>query len=887
MNMALKSLLQFACSAKSRAGFLPSGLLLYGFFFVAPIQAQVNITKTSPLPGGTISNSYSTTFTASGCGNNCAWTLLTGSGAVPNGLTLNNDGVLHGTPTAAGTFNFTVRATRAMYSDQMAFSLTIASALSVTTASLAAATEDAAYSQTLAQTGGTSPYSWSISGGSLPKGMTLAPGAGVISGTPSAAGTFNFNVRVTDSAETNGAVATKALSIAVAPALVITTSSLPGGVTGSAYSQTVARTGGTTPVAWSLAAGALPAGLTLNSGTGTISGNASAAGTFSFTVRATDVAGAVATKALSIVIAQALSITTSSAPGGSTGISYSTSLVATGGTTPYSWTITTGSLPNGLILNASSGTISGTPTTVGTFNFTVRVSDAIGATASKALSITVATPLSITTTAMPGGSVGVTYSQNVSATGGTPPYSWSISAGSIPTGLSLNANSGLISGMPSVAGIFNFTVRVSGSVAGESASKALSINIDSGSGTPTLTITNSSTLPSGTPSVGYLQSLTATGGVLPYSWSVTTGTLPTGLLLNSGGVLSGTPTASGTFNFTVQVRDSASTPQTATRTLSLTIIPALTITTSSLPDATAGLPYSATLAAAAGTPPYSWSLTMGSLPTGINLNTSTGTISGTTTATGTYNIRITLTDSLSVATSKAFTLVVSLTQIDANISSTLNPADQLPLSLTARSSFPSPISGQLILSFTPNAAIANVLNDDPMPQFSNGSRTVSFSIPANSTTVVLSPSVKLLTGTVAGTIRLTASIQGGPSNMQAGVTEIPALPPQITALEAVQTSAGISIRTTGYSDLRSVTSVGFGFDLKSASGTQRINLTRNVDSDFTAWYKNPASAAFGGAFIFVQSFAVEGDASFIEAVTVTLVNSQGSTVSNRTLLTRP
>jgi len=173
-----------------------------------------------------------------------------------------------------------------------------------------------------------------------------------------------------------------------------------------------------------------------------------------------------------------------------------------------------------------------------------------------------------------------------------------------------------------------------------------------------------------------------------------------------------------------------------------------------------------------------------------------------------------------------------------------------------------------------------------MPQFSNGSRTVSFSIPANSTTVVLSPPVTLLTGTVAGTIRLTANIQAGPPDMLAGITEIPPAPPRITALEAVQTSAGISIRITGYSDLRSVTSVAFGFDLKTDSGTQRMNLTRNVDGDFTTWYKNPASAAFGSAFIFVQSFAVQGDASVIEAVTVTLVNSQGSTVSNRTLLTR-
>ena len=172
-----------------------------------------------------------------------------------------------------------------------------------------------------------------------------------------------------------------------------------------------------------------------------------------------------------------------------------------------------------------------------------------------------------------------------------------------------------------------------------------------------------------------------------------------------------------------------------------------------------------------------------------------------------------------------------------------------------------------------------------MPQFSNGSRMVSFSIPANSTTVVLSPPVALLTGTIAGTIRLTASIQGDPSNMLTGTTEIPPAPPQITALEALQTPAGFTIRTIGYSDLRSVTGVVFGFDVKSASGTQRINLTRSVDSDFTAWYMNPASAVFGGSFIFVQSFAVQGDASVVEAVTVTLANAQGSKVSNRTLLT--
>ena len=154
MNMALKYLLQFACSAISKAGLLLPGLLLCGLFFVAPIQAQVKITKTSPLPGGTISNSYSTTFTATGCGASCVWTLVSGSGTVPKGLSLSTSGVLSGTPTVAGTSNFTVRATKTMASDQMDFALTIAPALSITTATLAGATANAAYSRTLAQTGG-------------------------------------------------------------------------------------------------------------------------------------------------------------------------------------------------------------------------------------------------------------------------------------------------------------------------------------------------------------------------------------------------------------------------------------------------------------------------------------------------------------------------------------------------------------------------------------------------------------------------------------------------------------------------------------------------------------------------------------------------------------
>lgn len=593
------------------------------------------------------------------------------AGALPAGLSINAaTGAITGTPTGPnGTASFTVKVADSSNPVQTATQpLSIAVNLptppSITTLSLPSDVEFTAYNQTVAATGGLAPLTYSVSVGSLPAGLSINAATGAISGTPTGPnGTASFTVKVTDKSNPVQS-ASQALSIAVnlPPAPAITTTTLPGVVEFANYSQTVAATGFGT-LTYSVSVGSLPAGLNLNSSTGKITGAPTGPnGTASFTIKVTDTSNPTqsALQALSIAVSLpvAPAISTTTLPGAVEFANYNQTVAATGfGTLDYS--VSVGTLPAGLNLNSSTGAITGAPTGPnGASSFTIKVTDSSNPaqTASQALSIAVILPAapSITTTTLPNGTVGGNYNQPVAFTGGHGPFTWSISAGALPTGFSINAATGAITGICNTANTYNFTVKVvDSSNPAQNATQALSISVVNG---PLLV--TAATLPTGAVNDVYPSTaLGASGGLPPYTWAITVGNLPAGLLLNSStGFISGTPTgSSGTANFTAQVTDS--TTAKATGNFSIIVNPVLAITSTSLPGATAGTNYSTNLTATGGVTPYNWSISVGSVPSGMNL--SGNTISGTPTTAGTVSFTIKVTDGSGGSQTATVSIVVA------------------------------------------------------------------------------------------------------------------------------------------------------------------------------------------------------------------------------------
>ena len=444
--------------------------------------------------------------------------------------------------------------------------------LTINTTALPNGQVGAAYSASLTATGGTTPYTWSLTSGTLPAGLSLNTTTGAITGTPTAtANATSLTFKLTDSsspAQTNSVT----LSLTVNAAVTTTTcgQSLQTGTdSGDALWQlgtpctTGTNTGGYTVSSISYWAGT-PASTSFSLG---VYGNsAGTPGSLLCSVSTGTITPSSGWNTVNISSCPTLSASTTYWVGyltGSNAISQGTVSGVCPGTSYHS-TWANAQLPGVSLANPFPANTQGSTC----YSLYMTLNPATNSPG----------PLTINTTALPNGQVGAAYSTSLTATGGTTPYTWSLTSGTLPAGLSLNTTTGAITGTPTAtANATSLTFKLTDSSSPvQTKTVTLSLTIAAA----TLTI-NTTALPNGQVGATYSASLTATGGTTPYTWSLTSGTLPAGLSLNTTtGAITGTPTATANAtSLTFKLTDSSSPAQTNSVTLSLTVNAAVTTTT--------------------------------------------------------------------------------------------------------------------------------------------------------------------------------------------------------------------------------------------------------------------------------------------------------------------
>jgi hypothetical protein len=541
---------------------------------IAPVLTIT--TASGQLPDALIGSPYNYTFASNGGLTPIQWTVA--SGTLPPGLTLGTGGTLTGTPTTSGNYTFTVQAGDASSPSQtitvnVGINAPVALVIGTATGALPDAVAGASYNNfQLSLTGGTAPFIWTVSGGALPTGMALSS-TGVIGGIPSVAN--SSPIPLTFQVQDSGSPAqmkTLNMTIRVAAPLVITTpaGTLSDAIQGAAYNLNLGTTGGIAPLAWTFT-GSLPPGVSLSS-SGVLSGSPTATGTFAFTVKVTDASAPfqVKTVALTLRSDALLAIATTTLSDAVQGVAYNLGLVFNGGTAPILWNVSAGAPPPGISLSGS-GVLSGSPSATGTFSFTAQATDSSAPAQVKTaiLNLRVAAPLAINTPSgsLPDAVQGTPYSYSLLSSGGIAPIFWSISAGQLPPGVALSA-AGALSGSPTSPGTYSFTAQLQdASNPLQVRSVILSIRVAA----PLMITTPAGALPGAMVKMAYSVTLAASGGNASITWSVSAGSLPPGLTLSSGGKISGTPTKTGTFTFTVLAGDGSSPQQMKSASFSIKV----------------------------------------------------------------------------------------------------------------------------------------------------------------------------------------------------------------------------------------------------------------------------------------------------------------------------
>ena len=355
---------------------------------VVPVALALRFTDESYMtPTGEVGKPYRHKFNGDGgCGPGLPYQYRILSGELPAGLTMSREGLISGTPTQAGETKFWVELSdenppSASWcipkTAEREFTIKIIAALAVQQNSLAPTYVNEPYNLQLTASGGGS-QTWSVQSGVLPPGVTLTTN-GLLAGTPTTLGDFQFVVKVTDGTRTD----TETLVIRVVQRLAATAAAAPAEV-GIAFATTASATGGRAPYVWSLTAGELPAELVLDPATGSISGAPTEAGAFSATLTVTDSLGLTAQVNASIVVAAKLAIKTKKLKPAKELKKFLAKVVTEGGVAPKVYKLR-GKLPKGLKLNTKTGAISGKPTRVGTFRIFIQVTDQLGARATVTL----------------------------------------------------------------------------------------------------------------------------------------------------------------------------------------------------------------------------------------------------------------------------------------------------------------------------------------------------------------------------------------------------------------------------------------------------------------------------------------------------------------------
>jgi uncharacterized protein YhjY with autotransporter beta-barrel domain len=605
------------------------------------------------------------------------------------------------------------------------------------------------------------PTSFGASG--LPPGLSINTSTGVISGTPTTGGTFNATVTASNA---NPVAGTRTVTFTIIPASpVITSGATATGTIGTAFGAGYTITATNTPTSFS--ATGLPPGLSVIAGTGVVTGTPTSTGTFTATVSASNANPTPGTKTVTFTIFPAIPVITSgTAVSGTVGTAITPyQITATNSPT----TFTAPGLPGGLSINAS-GLISGTPTVAGTFNVTVSAANTNPTAGTQTVVFTIVPPIPvISSAATASGQTGVLLSPTYTITASNNPTVFG--ATGLPSGLTLNTSSGVISGTPTTLGVFNVTLTAQNA---NPTPGTLALVFTITLGPPV--VTSGATATGAVASVFAGYQITATNGPLTSGGYGATG-LPPGLAVNASGLISGTPTTSGTFNVQVTATNATATSVAKTVVFTISQFPPV-ITSPTTASGQTGVAFSYQITASNGTS-NGFSFT-GTLPPGLTLNTTTGLISGTPTAVGSFtptlvasngagngNQVVTFTIGLgppvitSAATAAGSIGIAFSYQITATNNPTSFNASGLPPGLT--------VNATGLISGTPTSQGAFSANVTAQNGTGTGNQTVTITIG------LLAP-VITSAATASGTIGLAFSYQVTASNNPTsyGATGLPA-----------------------------------------------------------------------------------------------------------------